>query len=399
MNKVVFLHPDLGIGGAERLIVDMALALQSCGHEVTIYTSHHDPSHCFTETKDGTLKVISKFDWLPRHILGKCFALCAVLRMMFLALYVCLSLTADVFIVDQVSACIPILKWLSSSKVLFYCHFPDMLLTQRVTMLKRLYRKPLDWLEGWSTSIADKIFVNSRFTEGIVKLTFPQISDCDILYPSLNFDKFENTNNPVCDIIPESASTVFLSMNRYERKKEISLALQAFASLQRSLSVTQYTQCHLIIAGGYDERVTENVEYHLELAELADKLKIADSVTFLCSVDDDTKLYLLRNSTALIYTPSNEHFGIVPIEAMYCATPVIAVNTGGPLETVKQGETGFLCNPLPGDFGRAMGRFVEEPGLSAEMGLQGVAHVKKRFSFTAFTDTIDEAVRELSGEI
>ena len=28
MSKVVFLHPDLGIGGAERLIVDMALALQ-----------------------------------------------------------------------------------------------------------------------------------------------------------------------------------------------------------------------------------------------------------------------------------------------------------------------------------------------------------------------------------
>lgn len=396
MSKVVFLHPDLGIGGAERLIVDMALALQSCGHEVTIYTSHHDPTHCFTETKDGTLKIIAKFDWLPRHVFGKCAALCAVMRMMFLALWVCLSLTADVFIVDQVSACIPILKWCSSSKTLFYCHFPDMLLTQRVTLLKTLYRKPLDWLEGWSTSIADKIFVNSKFTEGIVKLTFPQISDCDILYPSLNFEKFESSDEIVCDLIPGSAETVFLSMNRYERKKSISLALQAFASLQRSLSDTQYKKCHLIIAGGYDPRVVENVEYHLDLTELADQLKISDQVTFLRSVDDDTKLYLLRNATALIYTPSNEHFGIVPVESMYCGTPVIAVNTGGPLETVKQGETGFLCNPLPGDFSRAMGRFVEEPSLSAEMGVQGAAHVKKRFSFTAFTETISEAVTELT---
>ena len=73
MVRVVFLHPDLGIGGAERLIVDCSLALQSkvekidecsnlftsnCvsisnlalllqGHETLILTAHHDPSHCF----------------------------------------------------------------------------------------------------------------------------------------------------------------------------------------------------------------------------------------------------------------------------------------------------------------------------------------------------------------
>ena len=56
MAKVVFLHPDLGIGGAERLVVDMALALRSRDHHVTIYTTHHDPSHAFSETKDGMWK-------------------------------------------------------------------------------------------------------------------------------------------------------------------------------------------------------------------------------------------------------------------------------------------------------------------------------------------------------
>ena len=34
MARVVFLHPDLGIGGAERLVVDGALALQTKGHQV-----------------------------------------------------------------------------------------------------------------------------------------------------------------------------------------------------------------------------------------------------------------------------------------------------------------------------------------------------------------------------
>eukprot|EP00122_Pirum_gemmata_P019205 Pgem_evm1s17987 len=51
-KKICFVHPDLGIGGAERLVVDAAIAYQSQGHDVCFYTSHHDPTHCFSETKD-----------------------------------------------------------------------------------------------------------------------------------------------------------------------------------------------------------------------------------------------------------------------------------------------------------------------------------------------------------
>jgi hypothetical protein len=52
-QHTVFFHPDLGIGGAERLVVDAAVALQSRGHQVTIFTSHCDPRHCFDEARDG----------------------------------------------------------------------------------------------------------------------------------------------------------------------------------------------------------------------------------------------------------------------------------------------------------------------------------------------------------
>lgn len=52
-RTVVFLHPDLGIGGAERLIVDAAVGLQNRGHKVVVFTSHCDPKHCFDEARDG----------------------------------------------------------------------------------------------------------------------------------------------------------------------------------------------------------------------------------------------------------------------------------------------------------------------------------------------------------
>lgn len=52
-KTIVFLHPDLGIGGAERLVVDAAVGLQERGHKVVIFTSHCDPAHCFDEARDG----------------------------------------------------------------------------------------------------------------------------------------------------------------------------------------------------------------------------------------------------------------------------------------------------------------------------------------------------------
>jgi alpha-1,3/alpha-1,6-mannosyltransferase len=52
-KSIVFFHPDLGIGGAERLVIDAAVGLQARGHKVTIFTSHCDPSHCFDEARDG----------------------------------------------------------------------------------------------------------------------------------------------------------------------------------------------------------------------------------------------------------------------------------------------------------------------------------------------------------
>lgn len=61
-------------------------------------------------------------------------------------------------VLPQVSACIPMLRLSRQrKKVLFYCHFPDQLLTQRKSALKRLYRAPIDWVEERTTGMADMV--------------------------------------------------------------------------------------------------------------------------------------------------------------------------------------------------------------------------------------------------
>ena len=404
MVRVAFVHPDLGIGGAERLIVDAALALKSRGHQVEMFTAHHDPSHCFSETKDGTLKVTSAGDWLPRSCCGKGYALWAYLRMIYVAIYLLSYMIFgdknqkfDVIICDQISACIPILK-LTRAKILFYCHFPDQLLTDRKSLAKKIYRWPIDKLEEKTTGMAHCVLVNSEFTAKIFHSTFKSLSGIkpEVLHPSLNFAAFDKDPEKLTDILPNQISCLFLSINRFERKKNLTLAIESFVKFLEDLSPSKQQGAHLCLAGGYDERVVENREHYLELRTLAEQNKVTNNITFIRSFTDAQKISLLHSCRALVYTPSNEHFGICPLEGMYMRRPVIAANSGGPLETVLDGTTGFLCEPTAKGFSRAMGRLYREEGEAKKMGEAGREHVIQNFSFEAFTQKLDNIVLSLS---
>lgn len=49
---VTIIHPDLGIGGAERLVVDAAIAMKRNGHRVQFVTNNYSPQHAFSETTE-----------------------------------------------------------------------------------------------------------------------------------------------------------------------------------------------------------------------------------------------------------------------------------------------------------------------------------------------------------
>ncbi|NWR28573.1 ALG2 mannosyltransferase, partial [Tachuris rubrigastra] len=375
-------------------------ALRSRGCRVQIWTAHYDPGRCFAETR--ALAVRSAGGWVPRSLCGRGHALCAALRMACLALYVLLlsGESCDAFVCDQVSACIPILRLARThKKVLFYCHFPDQLLTKRESFLKRLYRWPLDWLEEYTTGMADCIVVNSKFTASVFKDTFKSLSHInpDVLYPSLNISSFETiVPADIADLIPKKKKFLFLSINRYERKKNLTLALEALHELRGRLDSHDWNEVHLVMAGGYDKRVPENVEHYEELRTLAAKLGVNEHVTFLRSFSDEQKISLFSNSVCVLYTPSNEHFGIVPLEAMYMRCPVIAVNSGGPLESILHNVTGFLCDPQPTQFAETMEKIVRDPLLKDAMGAAGRVRVMEKFSSEAFSEQLYQYICKLT---
>jgi glycosyltransferase involved in cell wall biosynthesis len=118
---------------------------------------------------------------------------------------------------------------------------------------------------------------------------------------------------------------------------------------------------------------------------------------FRTNTTTETILKWIVESDVLIYTPSGEHFGIVPIEAMCLGTPVIAVNDGaGPTETVLHEVTGLLCNSSEDDFANAVAKLYQQLYLDIDaeekMANSCREHINNNFSFKVFSEKLDKIV-------
>lgn len=420
--QVTFIHPDLGIGGAERLILDAALALKSRGnHTVRIVTNFFDKERCFHDAKSMEV-VVAGSSIVPRHIAGKGHVMFASIRMFLAALWCAFALSdTDVFVVDQVSLAMVPLRLFSPRPVLFYCHFPDQLCdsTRFITnsgggadinldqnkqsskandkrsFMRQWYRSVFDNIEAATMHFASRIVCNSEFTLGVTLDLFPSLSrllptdrEISVLNPPVDVERLLNGEAATDkDLQKLSENFTLLSVNRYERKKNIQLAIEALAEFKQQLGTEVKFQPKLIHAGGYDERLPENREHYAELVELAKQRGVSDDVIFLRSISDETKRQLLREvACAVVYTPTNEHFGIVPVEAMACRRPVIAVNRGGPKESVgTDGSCGLLTDPDAKSFAKAMMQlWLMGKPKREEMGARGKERVERLFTLPSF---------------
>lgn len=358
---------------------------------------------------------------IPPSIHNRFSILCAILRQLHLVLQIALfsselkHLNPDVFFLDQLSACVPVLRLLFQQvPVLFYCHFPDKLLAYRGGFLKEIYRAPFDFIESWSTGASSTIVVNSEFTRSVFSKAFPGLANRrpQVVYPCVEITAEPPKTSWRKELWP--GKKVLLSINRFERKKEVTLAVDAYAAIPPSAR----RQARLVIAGGHDPRMAENVQYHQELVERAESLGLKTAtaktlvaalavpqdveVVFLLSVPGALKTALLDAASLLVYTPKFEHFGIVPLEAMLARVPVLAARTGGPRETVVDGATGWLREHGEVAAWTAVMRGVvdeaDERGLVA-MGEAGRERVVKLFGQDSMAARLDELMQLTSTKL
>lgn len=440
---VIFLHLDLGIGGAEQLVVNLALASlppsqdDDNGHDddddkeylnakVSIFTTHCDQSHCFDAVRHkphpgrlaNSVHVVGSF--IPVNVFGYGTVFFSTIRMLYLSFIAKWTFpNADVFVLDVLPTPIPFLVWSRAKSVIYYCHFPDKLLTRDTVngiligkrkkslknTLKGWYRNVMDSVEEWSMSYADLCCVNSNFTKVEVLNAFPQLakhhndnddSSMQVLYPAIDLSKFIPPDfESKAELVLNKRTAPIVSLNRFERKKNIGELLLAYAILSKRKNNVNDENIPLplpplIISGGYDPRNPENVEYLQELKEMAKALNIEDHTSFRPSISDQERAELLQSAICVVYTPHREHFGIVPLEAMYAGSAVVAGNSGGPIETVINGKTGILVDMKPGELSssenlaNAMDELLQNTNRAIEMGKVGHIHVKQKFGLKQF---------------
>jgi glycosyltransferase involved in cell wall biosynthesis len=139
---------------------------------------------------------------------------------------------------------------------------------------------------------------------------------------------------------------VFSYLGRLKKYKGVHHVIEAFAALA-------HPTARLEIAGAGD--------YRPLLERLARTLDLGERVRFLGRISEQEKLALLRRSWALVFASPKEGWGITNLEAAACGTPVVASNSPGIRESVRDGETGFLVTH--GDVGAmaaAMSRLASD---------------------------------------
>ncbi|OSX79252.1 hypothetical protein BU14_0082s0017 [Porphyra umbilicalis] len=353
--RVAFLHPDLGLGGAERLIIDAATALAARGHGVTIYTAARDGARCFADVHPdrpagAVPAVVVLPPPIPRTVAGGGAAVLAAARMTALAAVIVATGRPDVVVVDQVAAPVLLLR-AAGVPTVFYCHYPD--------------------VDAAGVAAADAVGVNSEFTRAAYGRAYPGAPAPAVVYPAVRAVGGGGADGAAAaaDAADADAPLTLLSINRYERKKNIPLALETLAHLLRpdggggvALPPGAAARLRLLHMGGYDERLSENVQHHDELAARAAAPDLAGRVTLAVNAADAEVAGALACATALLYTPTDEHFGIVPLQAAAAGLPVVAVAAGGPLETVADGVTGWLVPPTAAAFAGAVGRVLAAGG-------------------------------------
>ena len=162
---------------------------------------------------------------------------------------------------------------------------------------------------------------------------------------------------PASDLLRCSKPTFgrfILSPARLVELKRHDLLIRALADLKRP-------DVHAIIAG---EGPQEN-----ELKRLAEQMGLADKVKFVGEMSYEALSRYYSECLAVFYGPFNEDYGLVTLEAGKCHKPVITcTDSGGPKELVRDGETGFVCEPSEHAIANAIDTLASDQGLARSLG-------------------------------
>lgn len=239
--------------------------------------------------------------------------------------------------------------------------------------LPRLYLATLKRIDRRNTRSAHTVLVNSKFVQQAAAAIYN--SRARVAYLGVDPGRFRPDDRP--------RQPMILSVGSLTPLKGFDFLIEAVARIPTG------RRAPLVISSNFQNAPER--DYLVQLAAQRDV-----ELRLLRNISDDRLCELYNEAQVVAYAALREPFGLVPVEAMACAAPVVAVREGGVQESVIHEQTGLLTPRDPAAFAAALMRLLADPGLAHTYGRQGRAHVEHNWSWAQAAVRLEEILYAVS---
>lgn len=189
-----------------------------------------------------------------------------------------------------------------------------------------------------------------------------------------------------------SEELLILQLGRLVPRKGVDTVIRGLARL-----LEQHITARLLIVGGESEEPDLYLTPEIgRLQAIAQQEGVAEWVTFVGCRSREVLKYYYSAADVFVTTPWYEPFGITPVEAMACGTPVIGSDVGGIKYSIKEGETGYLVPPNdPDAIAERIAYLYKNPQKQAQLGEAGVQRAKQLFTWQQVTSAVADLYEEV----
>ena len=261
---------------------------------------------------------------------------------------------------------LPELPWLAPDNFGLPWHHPRRLRARLrdAVVLPALRRRARE--EVVNARAFDTVLVNSQFSRESTLRAYGV--DARVCYLGIDTETFRPLD------LERRRFVVALGSFQYTKGVDTAIEAVACLPLPRPPLVWIANASH---AGGYVEQMTRLArerEVDLQL-----HLKLPDTEV----------VRLLNEAAVMLYTSRLEPFGLAPLEANACGTPVVAVAEGGVRETVRDGLHGSVVGRDPAQIAEALGRLLDDPAGARAIGCRAAEHIAQEWSVARSVDRLE----------
>jgi D-inositol-3-phosphate glycosyltransferase len=186
---------------------------------------------------------------------------------------------------------------------------------------------------------------------------------------------------------------IVLQLGRIVPRKGVDTVIRGVGSLRREHDLDARL---LIVGGSAREPDLAGDPEMARLAAIARDEGIADRVTFVGRRDRSELATFYAAADVFVSTPWYEPFGITPVEAMACGTPVIGSDVGGIKFTVRDAETGYLVpSNDPAALADRIARIVGDPAIRLRLSTQAIRRANELFTWRHVTHQVGAIYDEI----